>query len=447
MRTTIIGGNAYHLPAGYSFAQVFMRSLTVRKGPIETTTDNMEKYGGTYSMTFPGNQQLIVTQDAGFINHVLREKHTNYKKSAMTSGKAARLFGDGLLFSNGDFWRQQRRLIQPGFHSKKLQGLYEIVARTIDETLATFPTGGNIDFYPLMHRLSFNIVIRALFDIELSPATVQELTQLFTGLQDFLIRDIRRPFRKYFYPINGQERLNLKKSDQLKNLIREVVRQRRSDPQSYNDLLDMLLSARYEDNGEPMSEEQLIAEVLILLFAGHETTANTLSWLMYLVSSKKEVLQQLTDLSSRLGIDECVRNEYFHAVINESMRLRPAAWMADREAIADDSYAGFSYPAGTVIMTFFYGLHRHPEFWDNSDSFDPNRFIDENGKIRKSPAFFPFGAGPRMCIGNNFAMAEMCLSLRAFFSKFEISPSGATPGLMPLITLRPDKVLLNVKKR
>ncbi|MBS1661622.1 MAG: cytochrome P450 [Bacteroidetes bacterium] len=447
MRHKVIGGNTYHLPSGYSFAQVFMRSLTINQGPIETTSENMEKFDGTYSMTFPGNQQLIVTQDAGFINHVLREKHTNYKKSAMTSGKAARLFGDGLLFSNGDFWLQQRRLIQPGFHSKKLQGLYEIVARTIDETLAAFPTGENVDFYPLMHRLSFDIVIRALFDIDLSPATMQELTSLFTGLQNFLIRDIRRPFRKFLYPINGQERLNLKRSDQLKDLIRQVIRQRRNDPKPYNDLLDMLLSTRYEDSGEPMSEEQLIAEVLILLFAGHETTANTLSWLLYLVSSKKDILDRLTELSLKLDINESIRNEYFQAVINESMRLRPAAWMADREAIADDSFAGYSYPAGTVIMTFFYGLHRHREFWENSDVFDPNRFIDENGKIRKSPAFFPFGAGPRMCIGNNFAMAEMGLFLRAFFSKFEISPTSTPPELMPLITLRPDKVLLNVKKR
>jgi cytochrome P450 len=390
---------------------------------------------------------LIVTQDAGFINHVLREKHTNYKKSAMTSGKAARLFGEGLLFSNGDFWLQQRRLIQPGFHSKKLQGLYEIVARTIDETLASFPTGENIDFYPLMHRLSFNIVIRALFDIDLSPATMQELTQLFTGLQNFLIRDIRRPFRKFFYPINGQERLNLKRSEQLKNLVREVIRQRRSDPHPYNDLLDMLLSTRYEDTGKPMSEEQLIAEVLILLFAGHETTANTLSWLLYLVASERGVLERLSGLAATLDLNESVRNEYFQAVINEAMRLRPAAWMADREAIADDSFAGFSYPSGTVVMTFFYGLHRHREFWEKPDSFDPGRFVDENGKVRKSPAFFPFGAGPRMCIGNNFAMAEMALFLRAFFRSFEISPGAGAPELMPLITLRPDRILLNVKKR
>ena len=434
----------YNLPRGYTLARVLLRSLRMGTHPIEVISKNMEKFGGTYSLLFPGNQRLIITQDAGFISHILREKHTNYKKSEMTSGKSARLFGNGLLFSNGEYWLRQRRLIQPGFHSKKLQGLYDIVARTIDESLATFPTGDNIDLYPLIHKLSFDIAVRALFDIDLSPDTMSELSRLFVEMQDFLIKDIRHPIRKIFYPINGIDRLNQERSEKLKNIIRGVIHQRQADTGSYNDLLDMLLNTRYEDSGQPMTEEQLISEVLILLFAGHETTASTLSWLLSLVSTNRKVLDQLAEIAARLDIHERVKNEYFQAVINETMRLRPAAWVADRETIADDNFGDYSFPAGTIIMTFFYGLNRSEEYWSNPESFDPQRFLDENGKIRKSPAFFPFGAGPRMCIGNNFAMAEMSLFLGAFFKKFAISPTEQVPELKALITLQPDKVVLNI---
>jgi cytochrome P450 len=437
----------YRLPEGYSTFQVMLRGIRLSRSPITEIDYNMKKFGGTYSAIFPGNLRLILTEDPGFINYVLRERHTNYRKSEMSSGRGARLFGNGLVFSNGDYWLRQRRLIQPGFHTRRLQGLYAILNRMIDEAIAAFPAGGNIDIYPLMYRLSFDVALRSLFDISLPDSTKAQLSRLFTEVQNFLIDDIRQPFRRVFYPLNGQQKAAYGKSARMKEMVGGIIRLRRADSGEYDDLLDMLLCARYEDTGEPMTEEALIGEVLVLLLAGHDTTANTLAWLLYLVAGDKKIQQRLIDTARAMtDPQDCIRNDYFHAVINEAMRLYTPGWIADREALTDDQYGKFSYPAGSIIITYFYGLHRSSAHWPDAEAFRPERFLDENGKIRKMNAFFPFGAGPRMCIGNNFAMAEMCCFLWSFFSHFAISSTGRTPALKPLLTLRPDKVLLNLSR-
>jgi cytochrome P450 len=424
----------YHLPRGYSEMQVIFRSFRFLGNPIQAVSHNMEKFGGTYSVVIPGShQRLILTQDPAFINHVLRENHTNYHKSNLTSERAGRLFGKGLLFSNGDYWL--------------IQGLYAIVVKTIEEFLVELPTGNGVDVYPLFYRLAFKIAIRSLFDIELSAGAASEISRLFGELQDFLVRDINKPLRKLLYPITKEDRIHYKKAEELRAIFRGILQQRLSDPGEYNDLLDMLLKTRYEDTGEPMAEEQVIDEMLILIMAGHETTANTLSWLLYLVASEKAVQDKLGASIEETDIYESVQNEYLQAVINESMRLRPAAWMTDRVALTDDRFGDYSFPAGTIIMSFFYGLHRHPDHWKDAQLFNADRFIGEQGRVKKSPAFFPFGAGPRMCIGNYFAMAEMSLVLYAFFSRFRISPTGLEPVMRPLMTLRPDKVSLNIERR
>jgi len=405
---------------------------------------NLDKFGDTYSAIFPGNHLIIVTRDHSFIQHVLREKHTNYRKSDFTTGKVGRLFGKGLLFSNGSYWLQQRRLIQPGFHIRRLQELYKIMIDTVEGELAKWPVGEPIDVYPLVYQLAFNIIVRSLFDIDLSPASMQALSRLFNQMQDFVVKDINGPLRKFTYWFTRQDKVNLRRSVQMRNMIREIIVRRRASGGVYNDLLDMLLSARYEDTGEGMTEDQIIDEVLVLLLAGHETTANTLSWLLSLVVEQPAVMDRLREVSRTTDIVDSTRNEYLNAVINETMRLRPAAFMTDRLAMEDDRYGDWIYPKGTVVLSFFYGLHRHGDHWQDAESFLPDRWIDEEGRLKKMSAFFPFGAGPRLCIGNNFAMAEMCFFVHAFFRRFKISSTGHTPEMLPLITLRPDKVMINV---
>lgn len=438
---------AYQVPEGFTTPQLLYRSVRYfRRNPVVAITKNMEKMGtDTYSAMFPGKQLVIFTQDAAFINHVLRENHTNYQKSTFTADKGAALFGKGLLFANGAYWLKQRRLIQPGFHSKKIRGLYSIVTSTIDGFLEHFPAGAAVNVYPLMHEVAFKIAIRSLFDIDLPDATIRQIGQLFTDVQGFLVKEIRRPFFTFTSRISGERKRAQQKATQLRELVRGIIRDRQQHPGEYNDLLDMLLSARYEDTGAPMDEQQIIDEVLILLIAGHETTANTLTWLLWLLAPQENLQQQLRATIAQTPVHDSAQNPLVNAVINEAMRLRPAAWLTDRVALEDDCYGNISYPKGTIVMPFFYGMHHSRQYWPESEQFNPHRFIDEQGQLKKTPAFFPFGAGPRMCIGNNFAMAEMCFFVHSFLQRFSVAPTAQIPVMQPQITLRPDAVWLQVK--
>jgi cytochrome P450 len=274
---------------------------------------------------------------------------------------------------------------------------------------------------------------------------MDEISQIFSDLLGFLMRDTNQPFRRLLYPITGEKNDTLKKAKRLREIIRDIVRERKLGNRNYSDLLDMLLKSKYEDTGESLSEEQIIDELVIIIFAGHETTANTLSWLLYLLSCNIEKLQKLTGALKQINVLDTVNNEYVKASISEAMRLYPAAWMTERVAINDDQFGEFSFPKNTIIIAFFFGLHRHKSLWEEELQFKPDRFIADP-KIFKSKNYFPFGAGPRMCIGNNFAMTEMSFFLYLFLNKFEIKATGQIPEMKPLITLRPSEIILNIKK-
>ena len=438
----------FKFPPGNNRWQSLLASLTFLRDPIKAVSLNMDRFSGTYSAHLLGRKKIILTENPDFIQYVLRDNHSNYQKSELSTKTAARLFGNGLLFSNGEPWLKQRRLIQPGFHHAKIQALQNIVAGTVKEFISEFPTGENIEVYPLMRRLSFSVLIHSLFDIHLSEKTISELSLGFTDLQDFLLKEVNQPYRKLFYTINKAERNILQKSGNIRKILKGIIEQRKSDGNTHHDLLDMLLNARYEDTGEEMAEEQIIDEILVMLFAGHETTANTLSWVLYLLATHREIAKKLFSVIKKTDIFQSPREEYINAVISEGMRLYPAAWMTERVALRDDQFNGFSFPKGTIIIPFFYGLHRNKEFWKNPSSFDPERFIfPDPAKAKKVKNFFPFGAGPRMCIGNNFAMTEMSFILHTFLNSFEVFPTETIPGMWPLITLRPRKLLLHIKKK
>jgi cytochrome P450 len=439
--------NTYHFPPGNNRWKSLFAALTFLKNPISVISRNMNKFSGTYSVFLIGRGKIILTEDPDFIQYVLKDNHTNYQKSELSTKTAARLFGNGLLFSNGQFWLKQRRIIQPGFHHSKIQGLYGIIINTARNIISGIPLGENIDIYSQMHKLSFSVLIHSLFDINLSAQTISDLSQGFTDLQDFLLKDVNEPFRKLFYAFSGADRMVLRKSKKIKDILKEIIARRKVDKGTHNDLLDMLLNTRYEDTGAVMTEEQIIDEIHVLLFAGHETTANTLSWLLYLLATHPEVLKKLMSTIENVNIYESPQNEYINAVISEAMRLYPAAWMTERVSIKDDAFNGFRFPKGTIVIPFFYGLHRNKKYWSHASDFDPERFIFSDPlKSKKVKNFFPFGAGPRMCIGNNFAMAEMAFIIHEFLSHFEISPTDEIPEMWPLITLRPRKLFLKLKR-
>lgn len=403
----------------------------------------MARFKGTYSASM-GTRRMIATQDPGFIEHVLKSNHRNYHKSPLTE-QLAKFVGKGLLTSNGEYWLKQRRLIQPGFHLEKIQALYAIIERTVDHFLDRFPTGDKVDVYPLMNGFAFEIVVNTLFNIEVPPSTRNELSRFITETQDFVIRKIRQPYKSWWFELSGEVRSNLRKAESARNIIGSIIRTRKNSGQKFNDLLDMLLDARYEDTGLPMDEAQVVDEILILLIAGHETTANALSWILYLLSRHPHQQNQLREATRDLVAQDAVRSEWLNALINESMRLYPPAWISDRIALKADQYDDFSFPENTIVILFFYGLHRDPKYWDDADAFMPQRFLKPQEARDKPKAYYPFGAGPRLCIGNNFAMAEMTIFLQAMIQRFDIRPTNQEPVKTPLVTLRPDRVLLNLR--
>lgn len=428
-------------PKGYNFVQSLWRTYKQVKDPIGTMEESMSRFKGTYAVNL-GMSRIIATQDSRFIEYVLKTNHKNYYKSRILTEQLGRFLGNGLLTSNGEYWLKQRRLIQPGFHYDRIQALYAIMKKTIDDFLDNFPVGDLIDVYPLMNRLAFQIVINTLFNVKVKADTRDALSDFITQTQDFVIKDVRQPYKSWWFSLSGEVKRHLHQAQGARNIVRNIIRQRKESGMKFNDLLDMLLDARYEDTKEVMNEEQVIDEILILLIAGHETTANALSWSLYLLANHPAELQRLRSATCGLDISKCVSSPELNAVINESMRLYPPAWISDRVALADDQFNNFSYPAGTIVILFYYGLHRDALHWDTPASFRPDRFL--RPEKEKPKAYFPFGGGPRLCIGNNFAMAEMALFMQAMIHRYEVRSTGIVPVIKPLITLRPDGVILKI---
>jgi cytochrome P450 len=436
----------YNFPYRLSRLQSLASSYKILRDPIALLTGRMKRFGNSYSVVIPGKGRVIITQDANFINYVFRENHTNYHKANLVTKEAVKQIGSSLLFTNGEDWRKQRRLIQPAFHHANIQQLFQTVVNTVDTFIADFPEGEKVDVFPLMRRLSFSVLINSLFDINIPHSMTEELSKAFVDMQEFMIRDIFQPFRRIMYPFTGQERKIAARWENVRNVLRGIIAQRRASEESHHDLLNMLLGSRYEDTGEAMDDELLISELLVLLFAGHETTGSTLSWLLYLIASDETVLEKLKNKIADIDIMDSPRDNYINAVINESMRLYPSVWVSERLTVNDDEFGGFSYPAGTSILTYLYGMHRHSGYWDDAERFNPERFLTPEGTINKNiKNYFPFGAGPRMCVGNNFAMAEISFVLYMIFKKFDIKATS-TPVPWPLLTMRPREVILNIKK-
>lgn len=435
----------FRLPKGYLALFSLDKLYMIIRNPIKFITHSMEKFGGSYSVKLVSGKYVVMTQDAGLIEHILRTNQQNYHKSEISAVRGARYFGRGLLFANGSVHLRQRRLIQPKFNKKKIDELEKIILRTIDTFLEKFPTGSDLDMCPLMQDLAFEIVIDSLFDIDIPEQKKIRMRTILDDLQKFVFSETNNPYQQFLYPLTGKDKRAKKKSQELRAIIQKVIQERKADHKSYDDMLDMLIQSRYKDTDEPMELEQIIDECIILIFAGHETTANTLSWMLYLLATHPDFTQDLKEIVHKIDITECTRDPHIHALIYETLRLYPPAWMTDRVALEDDEHGEFHFPAGTAIIPFFYGLHRDEKHWDRPDEFIPQRFMKE--EVQRSKAFFPFGGGNRMCIGKYFAMMEMSIFIYRFVEKFKVSPTDQIPVKEVYITLRPTSVRLGVECR
>jgi cytochrome P450 len=379
------------------------------------------------------------------IRHVLQDNARNYHKSPLYDKLRASL-GNGLLTSEDDFWLRQRRIAQPAFHRQRISAFADVMVQAAQEAAAEWQTasstGRPVDVAEEMMRLTRIVVLRALLGADLGPFTAhvdgawkiinQEIGESFwsLGLTDWLHTAKHRQF--------------LAARDVLQGAVDHVITERRRSASGTVDLLSMLMSARDEETGETMTDQQLRVEVTTFLLAGQETTSLALTWTWYLLSQHPEARQRLeqeidTQLNGRLPEYGDLGNlPYTRMVIDESMRLYPPAWAFSRQALADDELGGFRLPRGWLALVIPYVLHRLPAYWEKPDAFDPERFTPERTASRPKFVYLPFGAGPRQCIGNQFALVEAQLVLATLVREYRLHLApGSTVEAWPLISLRP----------
>jgi cytochrome P450 len=439
--------NIQTIPAVPRFKTILNSARFVRN-PISVLSENTENYGATYHTYIGGVFPAILSTDAGFIQHVLQKNHRNYKKSPIHFEKLGHFLGNGLLTSDGEYWLRQRRLIQPGFHRDRLAGLTDIMNGVLDDFIASFDRRiaqrQPIDISENMLEVAFRIIARSLFSTDVGEEELEKLSGNITRIQEFLARQIRQPFKEGWFRLSGQVRRHEKLAAESDEIILKYIRERKESGNKQDDLLQMLLDARYEDTGEGMNEKQLLDETLILFVAGHETSANALTWTWYLLSQhpeavvkiRREIVEKIGDRPPEFA--DLPKLEYLTQVIEESMRLYPPAWITDRVAVDDDQYNGIDIPKGIAVVTYIYGAHHSPDYWPEPEKFIPERFSKENKKKQAPFSYLPFGGGPRLCIGNNFAMMEMQLALARLVPRYDFRlVEGQSVELQPLITLRP----------
>lgn len=432
--------------------------FTFISNPIPILNQYIEEVGDTYYMYMGGQMKSIMTANPHIIQHVLQKNHRNYRKSPIQVDQLAHYVGQGLLTSEGAYWLKQRRLIQPGFHRNKLAALVDIMGREIDLFLDQMdqevPDGQPFDMVHKMHELAFIVVAKSLFSTGVEKELLNRLSDNITQIQSFIVQEIRQPYLKAWFNLSGKKRRMEQMGEDSKKIILQVIQQRRDSGQRQDDLLDMLLEARYEDTGEGMNDTQLLEESLIIFIAGHETSANALAWTWYILSQHPDVLLKVRkEIEEHLGKRKATAADlpkltYLTQVIQESMRIYPPAWITDRVPNEDDEIEGYQIPKDVLIGVYIYGVHHSPKYWENPSQFDPSRFEKDKIKSRPSYAYMPFGGGPRLCIGNNFAMMEMQLILIRMIQRYEIKLLDQPAiEMMPLVTLRPKNGIQMNKTR
>jgi cytochrome P450 len=381
-----------------------------------------------------------------FLNHpdliesVLVRNYQNFLKDHVVR-KSRWFFGDGLLTNEGESWLRQRRLAQPAFHRERIATYAKIMTDYTERMLATWSGGETRDIHQEMMQLTLKIVVRALFNVE-----AQEIAQISAAMNVLMrnsvgIRLLLPPAAR-FLPTPGMVAFR-RSVRQLDEIVYRIIAERRKNETDTGDLLSMLMQARDED-GSCMTDKQLRDEVMTFLLAGHETTALALSWSWHLLAQNPEVERELHEELDRVlagrspEFSDLGNLSYTERVIKESMRLYPPAWSLARTVVTEFEIAGYRIPSDANVVMSTWIMHRDPRYFPNPTKFNPDRWLTERSQALPRFAYFPFGGGPRQCIGSSFAMMEATLLLAAIGQKFQFRSIPDHPVLpIPSFTLRP----------
>ena len=433
-----------------------LRGAEFLRNPYKFSLGPARDFGNFFRVPF-FFRKVFFTTNLEVIKHVLQANQKNYVKSVAYRNLKLAL-GNGLVTSEGETWRRNRRLAQPAFYKTQLEGLYkamtEVAERYCRHLSERIRKDEIVEITEEMMSVTADIALKALFSTE-NPAAISEMYRIMVDSQEYIVQRTVAPYLIPFQHILGKHRRFRKDMDWFDGHLYSLINERRKDEHPINDLLSMLLLSRYEDTGEPMDDQQLRDEAITLFAAGHETSSNALAWTLYLLAQHPAVLQKLrqevdTVLDDHPPSFEDLRKlTYTMQVIQEGMRLYPPAFAIGREPLADDEVLGVKIPKGSVVFISISGVHRDPNHWERPDDFYPDHFTEENEKNRPRMAYMPFGTGPRMCIGNHFALMEMQLLLAMLVRQFDfVLVSNAPVVPQPLITLKPKHgISMRIKHR
>lgn len=418
--------------------------LAVSSDPLKFVVDNARAHPAMSFVKVMGGGIYHVA-DAELIEAVLVTHNTRFIKDKQLKISGRRVFGDGLLSSDGDFWLRQRRLAQPAFHRQRIAAYADSTVASTQAALRTWQPGDVRDSHADMMHLTLDVVARTLFSAT-APDALAEIGMCLDAIMD---RFNSRGLSALLENLTGRvfdKRLAARyawATERLDQIVDAIIAERRRDGRDYGDLLSMFIDARDED-GTGMSNQQLRDECKTMFLAGHETTALSLSWTFWLLSRHPEAKRALRDELARVlngrapTMADLPALTYTEQVVKESMRLMPPAWAIQREAIEDVELGGYLIPKGQDVLISQYATHRDARYFAHPERFQPERWTPEFARSLPKFAYFPFGGGPRLCIGMQFAMMEAVLMLATIYQRFDLElVSGQRIEPQPSITMRP----------
>lgn len=407
------------------------------KDPLSFLQSKQAGYGDIFTFRV-ANRQLIFINRPDYIQRVLQDNHRNYKKSEAYR-RLALLLGDGLFTSDGAYWRSQRKTIQPAFHRNQIMTYAEVMHDLATKMIEEWKTKDEIALTTQMTRVTLSIISKTMLDTDIDEQG-QIVEKHLPPLLAFMVNRITSPLAAPLWIPTSSNR-NFKKTTRiLDKLILEIIQHKKKNLGI--DLLSQLIMLKNEDTGEGMTDSQLRDEVMTLFLAGHETTAMAMTWIINFILRDEALKTKLVDHVKGIRHPwDAVESFYIQNVISEALRMFAPVWILSREAIGHDYLGEYEINPHDRIIFSPYMIHRHPEYWQDPDQFVPDRF----GKAPKHKyAYFPFGGGPRVCIGQHFALMEITILLVSILKNFPNMQlkSNQEVGYDYSITLRPDREIM-----